>query len=148
MTSIQWLGYELNTKLFYDISPELWQEVNKIFEQAKEMHKQEIIDAFKSGLKSPYHQDYTFVTQDNQEGTKSAQYYQEAFVSKGSKGSGALTEGSGVVGNIGGAVELPEQEISDEEIEKAIVYDYIDPYTEGFINGAKWYREQLKQRNG
>ena len=51
----------------------------KCLSEAKEMHKQEIIDAFKSGLKSPYHQDYTFVTQDNQEGTKSGQYYQETF---------------------------------------------------------------------
>ena len=41
MTSIEYLGYELNTKLFYDISPELWEEVNKIFEKAGEMHNLE-----------------------------------------------------------------------------------------------------------
>ena len=44
-SSVEYLGYELNTKLFYNISPELWEEVNKIFEQAKAKHKQEIIDA-------------------------------------------------------------------------------------------------------
>ena len=72
-TSIEWLFENL------------WDEPkdkltwHSIFEKAKEMHKKEIIDAFKSGLKSPYHQDYSFITQDNQEGTKSGQYYQETF---------------------------------------------------------------------
>ena len=41
-SSVEWLGYELNTKLFYNISPELWDEVNKICEQAKAMHKEEV----------------------------------------------------------------------------------------------------------
>jgi len=72
-TSIEWL-FE---NLWHEPKDKLtW---HSIFEKAKEMHKQEIIDAFKSGLKSPYHQDYTFVIQDNQEGTKSGQYYQETF---------------------------------------------------------------------
>jgi hypothetical protein len=44
-TAVEWLGYELNTKLFYDISPELWEEVNEIFNQAKEMEKEQIIYA-------------------------------------------------------------------------------------------------------
>ena len=45
--------------------------------------------------------------------------------------------------------ELINKEISDEEIEKKakIVSDQ-DGYrfANGFIEGAKWYREQLKQR--
>ena len=46
--------------------------------------------------------------------------------------------------------ELAQQEISDEEIEKAAnIYwgngsDDLEYYS--FIDGAKWYREQLKQR--
>ena len=48
-SSIEYLGYELNTKLFYNISPELWDEVNKIFEQAKAMHKEEIANAWNDG---------------------------------------------------------------------------------------------------
>jgi len=40
----------------------------------------------------------------------------------------------------------PKQEISDEEIDKSISYDSKEPYVEGFINGAKWYREQLKNK--
>jgi len=55
-------------------------------------------------------------------------------------------------------IQLPQQEISDEEIEKA-VNEYAEVYqcpTEismckhdvisAWNNGIKWYREQLKQR--
>jgi len=44
-TAVEWLGYELNTSLFYDISPELWEKVNKVFEQALQMEREQIIDA-------------------------------------------------------------------------------------------------------
>ena len=49
---------------------------------------------------------------------------------------------------IGEAKQMEKQqtEISDEEIEKSISYDSKDPYVEGYINGAKWYREQLKSK--
>jgi hypothetical protein len=42
--------------------------------------------------------------------------------------------------------QLPQQEISDEEIEKAAA-NLANPNadkTDNFIEGAKWYREQLK----
>jgi len=41
-----------------------------------------------------------------------------------------------------------QQEISDEEIEKAVkdASERLSEYKEGLIDGAKWYREQLKQR--
>ena len=42
--------------------------------------------------------------------------------------------------------QLIPAEISDEEIDNSISYDSIDPYVQGYIDGAKWYREQLKQR--
>lgn len=46
--------------------------------------------------------------------------------------------------------QLPKQEISDEEIEKAIDELNNDgqsiSWEYGFEEGAKWYREQLKQR--
>jgi hypothetical protein len=77
-TSIEWLKEQI--KLTYDKEGKLpLAYILSLVKQAKEIHKEEIIDAFKSGLKSPYHQDYTIVTQDNQEGTKSGQYYQETF---------------------------------------------------------------------
>lgn len=43
-----------------------------------------------------------------------------------------------------GALELPQQEIADEQIEKQA--DIIDSgiHRMFFITGAKWYREQLK----
>jgi hypothetical protein len=57
-------------------------------------------------------------------------------------------------------VELPQQEISDEEIDNAVVKQYEnvgddklfpnhsdkDIWMNGFYEGAKWYREQLKKR--
>jgi len=43
--------------------------------------------------------------------------------------------------------QLPQQEISDEEIEDDAFERFItDSGRFGFISGAKWYREQLKQR--
>ena len=44
--------------------------------------------------------------------------------------------------------QLSQQEISDEEIEKAAA-NLANPNadkTDNWIEGAKWYREQLKQR--
>ena len=40
---------------------------------------------------------------------------------------------------------LPQQEISDEEIEKAAPTGNLTTEM-GFIQGAKWYREQLKSK--
>jgi hypothetical protein len=37
-------------------------------------------------------------------------------------------------------------EISDEEIDNSIRYDSIDPYVQGYIDGAKWYRKQLRNK--
>ena len=51
----------------------------KLFEQALAMEREQIIQAFKEGLKSPYHRDYTIVTQEGQEETKSGQYYNETY---------------------------------------------------------------------
>jgi hypothetical protein len=44
--------------------------------------------------------------------------------------------------------QLPQQEISDEEIEEAFkdASERLSEYKEGLIEGIKWYREKLKQR--
>ena len=47
--------------------------------------------------------------------------------------------------------QLPQQEISDEEIDKWVAstpyYGHCTPeYKEGLEEGAKWYREQLKSK--
>ena len=152
MTSIEWLGYELNTKLFYNISSELWEEVNTIFDKAKEMHKQEIIDAYKVGNNDYANFNYVATSGDD--------YYYVTFVSKGSDDTFKVWECCGMeecICNGSGMSEkpnniepqLPQQEISDEEIEKG-AEDWQE-FRQGagkqsFEAGAKWYREQLKQR--
>jgi hypothetical protein len=44
MTAVEFLGHELNIKLFYDISPELWEQVNEIFKQAKEIQDENLLE--------------------------------------------------------------------------------------------------------
>ena len=65
-TAVRWLGYELNTKLFYDISPELWEQVNEIFNQALEMEREQIEYAWNSAYGGDAH--YT-----------SQQYYNKTY---------------------------------------------------------------------
>jgi hypothetical protein len=48
-TAVEFLGHELNVKLFYDISPELWEQVNEIFKQAKQMEREQILDSWDDG---------------------------------------------------------------------------------------------------
>jgi hypothetical protein len=50
-TAVEFLGHELNVKLFYDISPELWEQVNEIFKQAKAMEKEQMKEMFCEGAK-------------------------------------------------------------------------------------------------
>ena len=52
---------------------------NDIDLQMLAMEKEQIVNAFKEGLRSPYHQDYAIVTQEGQEATKSGQYYNETY---------------------------------------------------------------------
>jgi hypothetical protein len=144
MTSIDWLIKELfleDTIYRYNL---------KVIEQAKEMHKQEIIDAIEDGR-------YEF----------GYEYYNDTFVSKGSD---ALKDYHIVDTNE--MVELPQhppvfsengnellfdkegklikenqQEISDEEIEEEISKRYMHPTQDyAWRDACKWYREQLKQR--
>jgi hypothetical protein len=49
-TAVEWLGYELNTKLFYDITPELWEQVNEIFKQALQMEQEQMEKAVLNGI--------------------------------------------------------------------------------------------------
>jgi hypothetical protein len=123
MTSIEWLieemckyGYAHTFKLYH-----------RQVEEAKEMHKQQITDAYEKG---------EFNDGMNE---SSEQYYQETFVSKGSE---TLIDYHIV--DLNETVELPQQEISNEEIEKAS--NFMDKTSKYFFQyGAKWYREQLKQ---
>jgi len=53
-TAVEFLGHELNVKLFYDISPELWQQVNEIFKQAKAMEKEQIVHCYEQAYRDGY----------------------------------------------------------------------------------------------
>ena len=142
MTSIEWL-FE---KLWDEPKDKLtW---HSILNKAKEMHKQEMIHFANDFWNWAKGGDFDI--------SDAEQYYQETFVSKGS-----------------GEVELPQQEISDEktlsekyqeykdwlneipeisdeEIEKAANYFYplLGEQSKKalWINGCRWYREQLKTK--
>ena len=97
MTAIDWLEIQIKNE-DHHTEGELGNaciDVNTLLmlvEQAKEMHKQEIIDAWENG-------------QDSFSSRNAEQYYQETFVSKGS-----------------GEVELPQQETlyTEEQVREAI----------------------------
>jgi vacuolar-type H+-ATPase subunit H len=104
-TSIEWVLQYLN-----NVKPSEFCSIEKIKEllnQAKEMHKQEIEDA--------YNKCYEDLSNTQKEVDKLSTY----------------------------ASQLPQQEISDEEIQKEAKnhHNYYE-----WSAGAKWYREQLKQR--
>lgn len=94
-------------------------------EQAKQLEKQQIIDAHISGYDSS--------------GESAKDYYDFYY---GSKGSDELHEH-----NLDEITTSSQTEISDEEIEKAFTIgtNQKTEYTHK-IEGVKWYREQLKQR--
>jgi hypothetical protein len=66
MTSIEWLESKLDIILPLDFE---WDRLGKAFEQAKEMHKQEIIDAHDCG----------YIDGANRKNDTAEQYYQETF---------------------------------------------------------------------
>jgi hypothetical protein len=71
MTSIEWLVKELYTEMNMSGDGRV---LDEILEQAKEMHKQEIIDAYGEGFGWNY----------GNKKYNGKEYYQETFVSKGS----------------------------------------------------------------
>lgn len=155
MTSIEWLITWM-TKNQYFIGNDLL----VAFEQAEEMHKQEIIDAFKSG-------NHTEMRGGKVLPIIGEQYYQEAF---GSKGSDAKDVVLGYKTSLEAQMldsQLPKTtsdkwkeyqdwlneipELSDEEIEKeSWKYCYENKISTTnvvhWITACKWYRKQLKQK--
>ena len=129
MTSIEWLIEQYEKAFTLKVN----NVMTSIIEQAKEMHKQEIINAV--GVGSQFDRGYLYGYHD-----KAEQYYQETFK--------------------GGEIETFKQEISDEEIDNAVVKGYEnvgdeklfpnhtdkDIWMNGFYDGARWYREQLKTK--
>jgi len=151
MTSIEWLINQIHKKQYGDY-PNLTFE--NIFKEAEEMHKQEIIDAWSDGAYGGGQFTTTHETSET--------YYQETFVSKGSDSE--IPNVCSSQTEVNETDNTPKEvkkdsfgEISDEEIEKAareytfneyqkvIDYENYDTYND-WINGAKWYREQLKTK--
>jgi transketolase len=134
MTAVEWLAEQLYPAIKLNSK-----YIDEFIEQAKEMHKQEMKKCYEHG---------TFALLDMGHGDTFEQYYKETFVSKGSD------ELEQVVNDydddptwIDDEAQLPQQEISDEEIENVAWERFVtDSARLGFIDGAKWYREQLKQK--
>jgi hypothetical protein len=192
MTSVDWLESKLDIILPLDFE---WDKLEKIFEQAKEMHKQEIIDAYYQCGRDNFehikvinrsateYYDETYrknivISQtqhnspkdENKDSFGKIKFTEEEWdeLNNGSKGSDEVElpqteisdeswEGcdgcteqdevmykNGYVKGYNAAIADLPKEISDEEIEKA---SEITPFYYGFIEGAKWYREQLKLKN-
>ena len=137
----------------------IYLQTNKIdsfdIEQAKEMEKQQIIDAFWNG-------DNSDCTSEQNSKEFAEKYYNETYGSKGSDETlkenhiGDINEMVDQVPDVRKMVEntsfntSSQTEISDEEIrEQGIKYDnqtLSETPIAHFMEGAFWYREQLKQR--
>jgi len=119
MTSIQWMIDELIKKN----TGKVGNEYIEIFDKAKEMHKQEIMDAYIDRMNCTDKEEVRRILGE--------QYYQETFVSKG---------------NYEHIVDINEM-ISDKEI-LDVAYDkyVIEDEIEAFIQGANWMQEQLKTK--
>jgi hypothetical protein len=125
MTSIEWLRNELvnNENIRWRGT-----DIDAILEQAKLLHKQEIHKVSDFWHRHPISKPIF------------NEYYQDTFGSKGSDDH---------ISDISKMVDVPQQEISDEEIEMFADEELGTIRTDfdfGVIQGMKWYREQLKQR--
>jgi len=74
-TAVDWLVEQYEKAFTLKVNTVM----TSVIEQAKAMEKEQIVNSFKEGLRSPYHQDYAIVTQEGQEATKSGQYYNETY---------------------------------------------------------------------
>lgn len=72
-TAVEWLGLELNM-IFHDITPELWEQVNEIFKQAKQMEKEQIVDAWNGGDYA-----YFYSKETGRDFADGEQYYNETY---------------------------------------------------------------------
>lgn len=139
-----------------DLPIQQWNKYNGLFQQAKEMEKHQIIDAYWGGLNGSIN-DYSESKQVGSEiidikyGKGADQYYNETY---GSKGSDETLKDYHIVDT--NEMVSSQTEISDTEVEFAgtnawVEYNFnVSDDAESFYSGwklaIKWYREQLKQR--
>ncbi len=51
-TAVEWLGFELNLRLFFKVSEKEWDEINEICKQAKAMEREQIIEVWHNGYEN------------------------------------------------------------------------------------------------
>jgi len=142
MTSIEWL--EQMAKSMVINGGDLGEDYPALLihiQQAKEMHKQEIMN--------------TYIIADSESTQEDSEHYALKFYERtyGSKGSGIEKEQEIEFYKRELEYERNRQEISDEEIEQqALTFAKEESYGElstdlwkGYVFGAKRMREQLKQ---
>jgi hypothetical protein len=143
-TSIEWLYAELakNNNSNDSIKERIYRQA-QIWKDAKEMHRNEIVNSYVKGQALGFDDNPNYMAE---------QYYEQTFVSKGSDD-----------------VDFPQQEISDnspkevkkdsfgeisdEEIEKSAKEWYekegmvhYNAEIKAWVSACKWYREQLKTK--
>jgi len=72
-TAVEWYSEQLKDKLGQIVINQNWQLFDEIIEQAKEMEKEQIIEAYWDGYIKPYSQEMI---------TEAEQYYNETFKSE------------------------------------------------------------------
>lgn len=124
-TAVEWLKKELEEYGDPQYCELTWNELDELCEQAKEMEKQQIIDIVEKSRATGLTAEYLLLTYGSDEIEKSEKPIN-------------LTSS--------------QTEISDEEI-KEVAYRYKEDELEdtweagiSFMDGAKWYREQLKKK--
>ena len=145
-TAIEWLDEQLQDTMYFvygytdgvrKVTIPL-EDYMRLKQVALEMEKEQIINAFDEGQEYEYQ---VFVNSAPR--FFSDTYYNETY---GSKGSDEEKTNSQRFDEFMQLVTSSQTEISDEEIEKAFTdaSERLSEYKEGLIDGAKWYREQLK----
>ena len=126
-TAVEWLD-----RWFRDNPEATHQEGNKALHQAKEMEKQQIIDAQSFAI-------------SNADMSNNRGYFDCEKYYYGTYGGNHIVDTNEMIDHIGDANKMVE--ISDEDIEDVAWEKFItDSGRFGFISGAKWYREQLKKK--
>ena len=122
-----------------------------VYEQAKEMEKQQIIDAYQSGDGDAYNLDATkqwgeeyytsnYVHPLEDDVPPTSQYFPTSSQTEISDIVDLKTQNNTLFDN----AEISDEEIEDRAAEWMEEDWDVKTYYEAFIDGASWYREQLK----
>jgi hypothetical protein len=137
MTAVEWFAIQLYEQGYFDGStPKSITNLDHLQEQAKQMEKEQIINAFDEGQEYEYQ---VFVNSAPR--FFSDTYYNETYGSKGSDDHIVYTNEM-----VSSKTEISDEEIEDRAAEWMEEDWDVKTYYEAFIDGASWYKEQLKSR--